>query len=274
MDGHTSGSHTHADGGGHPAHGAGHHDHAAMFRNRFWVTLVLTVPVLVYSEHVRGWVGLADHAPPGGDAVSVVLGAVIFFYGGWPFLTGAVDEVRARRPGMMLLIAMAITVAFVASLAGALNLIAVEVWWELSLLIVIMLLGHWLEMRAIGQAGGALAALAELLPEEAERLGDDGTVEAVPVAHLAVGDLVLVRPGGRVPADGTVESGEAEVDESMVTGESGSRRPATTRRSPASTAWWPRPRSRGRTRRPSRTGRPRRSSTWPSPRERPRSPRG
>jgi len=191
-----------------------------MFRNRFWVTLVLTVPVLVYSEHVRGWVGLADSAPPGGDAVPVVLGAIIFFYGGWPFLTGAVDEARARRPGMMMLIAMAITVAFVASLAGAFGLIDVEVWWELSLLIVVMLLGHWLEMRAIGQARGALAALAELLPEDAERVTDGGAVESVPVAHLAVGDLVLVRPGGRVPADGTVESGAAEVDESMVTGES------------------------------------------------------
>jgi len=214
-----SGDHT-GHGADHDGHGAGHHDHAAMFRNRFWVTLVLTVPVLIYSEHVRGWVGLADQAPPGGDAVSVVLGAIIFFYGGWPFLTGAVDEARARRPGMMMLIAMAITVAFVASLAGALDLIHVEVWWELSLLIVVMLLGHWLEMRAIGQARGALAALAELLPEEAERVTDGGTVESVPVAQLAVGDLVLVRPGGRVPADGTVESGEAEVDESMVTGES------------------------------------------------------
>jgi P-type Cu2+ transporter len=149
-----------------------------------------------------------------------VLGTIIFFYGGWPFLTGGVSEARSRQPGMMLLIAMAITVAYVASLATSLGLFDVEVWWELALLIAIMLLGHWLEMRAIGQARGALAALAELLPDDAERITSGGDVETVPIAELAVGDVVLVRPGARVPADGTIVDGSAELDESMITGES------------------------------------------------------
>jgi Cu2+-exporting ATPase len=134
-------------------------------------------------------------------------------------LIGAVAEARSRQPGMMLLIGMAITVGFAASWAATLELFAVEVWWELSLLIVIMLLGHWLEMRALGQAQGALAALAALLPDEAERLTDGG-VETVALHELAAGDVVLVRPGGRVPADGEILEGEVELDESMVTGES------------------------------------------------------
>jgi Cu2+-exporting ATPase len=209
----------HHDHGGHEGHGGGHGDHATMFRRRFQVTLLLTLPVLFYSEHLRGWTGLGHADPPGGWWVNPVLGTIIFLYGGWPFLTGGVAEARARRPGMMLLIAMAITVAYAASLAGALGAGDIDVWWELALLITIMLLGHWLEMRAIGQARGALAALADLLPDVAERVAGDG-VESVPVGDLRVGDVVLVRPGGRVPADGRVVDGLAEVDESMVTGES------------------------------------------------------
>jgi Cu2+-exporting ATPase len=147
------------------------------------------------------------------------LGTVIFVYGGSPFLKGAVQEVRDRQPGMMLLIGSAITVAFVASLATTLGWFDLDFWWELAALITIMLLGHWMEMRAIGQARGALAALAELLPDEAERVNGDLT-EVVSLADLSVGDVVLVRPGGRVPADGEIVRGEVEVDESMITGES------------------------------------------------------
>jgi Cu2+-exporting ATPase len=144
---------------------------------------------------------------------------VIFVYGGAVFLTGAWSEIRRRAPGMMLLISLAITVAFLASLASSLGLFDLEFWWELSALVVIMLLGHWQEMKALGQARGALSALAELLPDEAERLRD-GESERIPLGELRVGDVVLVRPGARVPADGTILAGRAELDESMITGES------------------------------------------------------
>jgi len=205
-------------------HGAGGHDkhegHSVdMFRDRFWLSLALTVPVVFYSETIQGWFGYTAPSFPGSEWISPVLGTAIFAYGGAPFLKGAVREARDRQPGMMLLIGMAITVAFAASLATTLGWFDLEFWWELAALITIMLLGHWMEMRAIGQAQGALAALAELLPDEAERIIEEGT-ETVPIGTLAQGDLVLVRPGGRVPADGVIEEGEVEVDESMVTGES------------------------------------------------------
>jgi P-type Cu2+ transporter len=219
-----------ADHGGHAGHGdhgghgephghGGHGDHAAQFRDRFWVSLVLTIPVVVYSEMVQEWLGFTPPQFPGSDWVAPVLGTVVFLYGGQPFLEGGLAELRRRQPGMMLLISLAILVGFAASAASALGLFDLEFWWELALLIVIMLLGHWLEMRALGQASGALDALAALLPDEAERVTGD-RVETVAVADLAVGDLVLVRPGGRVPADGVVTEGDAEMDESMMTGES------------------------------------------------------
>jgi Cu2+-exporting ATPase len=190
-----------------------------MFRDRFWLSLLLSIPVVLTSDSIMEWFGY-ELQFAGMEWVGPVLGTAIFFYGGWPFVVGAVAEARHRQPGMMLLIGMAITVAFVASWTASLDLFAVEVWWELSLLIVIMLLGHWMEMRAIGQAQGALAALAELLPDEAERVNDSGEVEIVRIGELAVGDVVLVRPGGRVPADGVIVQGVADVDESMITGES------------------------------------------------------
>jgi Cu2+-exporting ATPase len=190
-----------------------------MFRRRFWVSLALTLPILTFSESIQDWLGFRPPSFVGDDLVAPVLGTVIFLYGGWPFLAGGVQEARDRRPGMMLLIGLAIAVAFGASAATALGLFDLEFWWELSALITIMLLGHWLEMRAVGQAQGALAALAELLPDEAERV-TDGTVEVVPLHALRVGDEVLVRPGARVPADGVIVEGEGELDESMVTGES------------------------------------------------------
>src|SRR5207253_1612513 len=177
------------------------HAHAAMFRRRFWWSLALSVPVI---------------ATMGRGLIGPVLGTVIFLWGGWPFVTGGVAEARERRPGMMLLIAMAITVAYAASLATSLALLDLEFWWELAALITIMLLGHWQEMKAIGQAQGALSALAELLPDEAERILPDGGTDTVPLDQLVPGDAVLVRAGGRVPADGEVVGGAAEVDESMI----------------------------------------------------------
>ncbi|HXQ58042.1 MAG TPA: heavy metal translocating P-type ATPase, partial [Actinomycetes bacterium] len=208
----------HQPAAGHAGH-AGHGDHAAQFRDRFWLCLALTVPVVAYSGMVQEWLGFTPPQFPGSDWVAPVLGTVVFLYGGWPFLHGGLAEARARQPGMMLLISLAILVGFGASAASALGLFDLEFWWELALLIVIMLLGHWLEMRALGQASGALDALAALLPDEAERVVGD-RVETVAVGDLAVGDLVLVRPGGRVPADGRIVEGDAELDESMITGES------------------------------------------------------
>ncbi len=209
---------------GHHGHGGNGHDkHAghsvAMFRDRFWLSLFLTLPVVFFSEMIQQWFGYTAPSFPGSGWVAPVLGTVIFVYGGSPFLKGAVQEARDRQPGMMLLIGMAITVAFVASAATTLGWFDLDFWWELAALITIMLLGHWMEMRAIGQARGALAALAELLPDEAERVTDSDT-ETVSVSELRVDDVVLVRPGARVPADGDIISGAVEMDESMVTGES------------------------------------------------------
>jgi Cu2+-exporting ATPase len=190
-----------------------------MFRDRFWLSLALTLPIVFYSPMVQEWFGYTAPVFAGSEWIAPVLGTVVFIYGGAPFLRGALQEARDRQPGMMLLIGMAITVAYLASLATTLGWFDLDFWWELAALITIMLLGHWMEMRAIGQARGALAALAELLPDEAERIVG-GDSETVPISALAVGDLVLVRPGARVPADGMIISGGAEMDESMVTGES------------------------------------------------------
>ncbi|MBV2361971.1 heavy metal translocating P-type ATPase [Streptomonospora nanhaiensis] len=213
------GHHGHAGHGGHGGH-AGHGDHAAQFRSRFWWNLALAVPVVLTSHMIADWFGYT--VPHTLTWVPPVLGTVVFGYGGWPFLSGAVGELRTRRPGMMTLVALAITVAFAASLMSTLGLasMALDFWWELVLLVAIMLLGHWLEMRALGQASGALEALADLLPDTAERVGADGAIEQVPASALRVGDTVLVRSGGRVPADAAVVSGRAAMDESMITGES------------------------------------------------------
>jgi len=204
----------------HDAHGShSHGDHAEMFRRRFWVSLALTVPTVVYSEMVQDWLGYTAPQFPGHTFVAPVFGTLVFLWGGPVFLRGGWEELRDRQPGMMLLISMGLLVAFGASVATELDLIDVDLWFELSTLVTVMLLGHWLEMRAIGQAQGALAALAELLPDEAERLSPTG-VETVPLDALRVDDVVLVRAGGRVPADGVIVEGEAEIDEAMITGES------------------------------------------------------
>ena len=223
-DGHHHGAHTdHQSAGSAGDRGMQHHGHdkhaghdPEVFRRKFWLSLALTVPVVLTSEMVMDWLGyeLAGVAWAG-----PTLGTFVYLYGGQPFLQGARSEVRDRAPGMMLLIAMAITVAWGASLASTLGWVDLEFWWELAALVTIMLLGHWQEMKAIGQAQGALAALAALLPDDAELVhGDD--IQRVPVSELTVGDLVLVRPGSRIPADGQIEEGDAELDESMITGES------------------------------------------------------
>jgi Cu2+-exporting ATPase len=200
-------------------HGGGHAGHAELFRTRFWWSLLLTLPIVATSHMVMDWFGY-DLDFPGTSWVGPVLGTVVYLWAGSPFLTGARDELKARQPGMMLLVAMAVTVAYAASLATSLGWFDLDFWWELAALVTVMLLGHWQEMKALGSARSALAALADLLPDEAERIDHDGTVHHVSPADLHVGDVVLVRPGGRVPADGTIAEGDAELDESMVTGES------------------------------------------------------
>lgn len=195
------------------------------FRRLFWVMLVVAVPVIAFSPMFGMLVG---YSVPGWAVwISPALGTVMYLWGGQPFLSGAVSEIRARAPGMMLLIGLAITVAFVASWGASLGLLHHELdfWWELALLIVIMLLGHWVEMRSLAQTTSALDSLAALLPDEAERVEGDEVV-TVPPSSLAVGDVVVVRPGASVPADGRVVEGSASMDESMITGES-----ATVRRS-------------------------------------------
>jgi len=213
---HDTGGHN-AEHGGHTGHG----DHVGMFRRLFWVMLVLAVPVIVASNMFAMLLGYSLPDAAWIAWVSPVFGTVMYAWGGSPFLSGAVSEIRSRAPGMMLLIALAITVAFIASMGASLGLLdhQLDFWWELALLIVIMLLGHWIEMRSLAQTTSALDSLAALLPDVAERVeGDD--VVPVPPSELQLGDVVVVRPGGRVPADGTIVSGSASMDESMITGES------------------------------------------------------
>ncbi|WKT89104.1 heavy metal translocating P-type ATPase [Microbacterium maritypicum] len=210
----------HAGHGDHAGHG-GHGDHVAQFRRLFWIMLVLAVPTVALSGMFAMILGYTLPDVPGLAWVSPVLGTVMYVWGGKPFLVGAVSEIRARTPGMMLLIGLAITVAFLASWGASLGILHHELdfWWELALLIVIMLLGHWIEMRSLAQTTSALDSLAALLPDEAERV-EAGQVVIVSPADLAVGDVVVVRPGGSVPADGRIVDGRASMDESMVTGES------------------------------------------------------
>ena len=200
-----------------------HNQHSAhsatMFRDKFWLTLILTLPVIFWSSEVQQWLGYQAPVFPGSRFVPTILGTIIFVYGGRIFIQGARGELSARQPGMMTLISLAIVVSFAASLASTLGLFQVDIWWEFSTLISVMLLGHWLEIRAVAQARGALRALAALLPDSAERITDSG-IENVSLAALRVNDVVLVRPGSRVPADGIVVEGTAEVDESLITGES------------------------------------------------------
>jgi Cu2+-exporting ATPase len=202
--------------GSHDRH-AGHS--VAMFRDKFWLSFALTIPVVFWSTDVQHWLGYTAPSFPGSKYIPAILGTIVFVYGGLVFIRGAWGELADRKPGMMTLISLAIVVAFGTSLAATFGLFEIDVWWEVASLITIMVLGHWLEMRAISQARGALNALAALLPDTAERVNGTDT-QSVPLSELRVGDIVLVRPGARVPADGVVAEGSADVDESMITGES------------------------------------------------------
>jgi len=215
-----AGHESHGGHAGHSGHG-GHGDHVAQFRRLFWIMLAIGIPVVLFSPMFAHIVGYALPDVPALSLISPVLGTVMYIWGGRPFLTGAVAELKARQPGMMLLIALAITVAFIASLGASTGLLDMQLdfWWELALLIIIMLLGHWIEMSSLAQTSSALESLAALLPDTAERVEGDGVVQVSP-ADLLVDDVVVVRPGGRVPADGIVVEGTAEIDESLITGES------------------------------------------------------
>ena len=196
---------------------AGHS--VAMFRKRFWVSAALTVPVLLYAQMLWRWLGLEPPELPGEKIIPFALGSIIYFYGGMVFLRSAVGEIRSRLPGMMTLVAVGISTAYLYSAATTFFLEGEGFYWELATLVDVMLLGHWIEMRSVGKAQGALKELAALIPDEAERLAGD-SVEVVAVGDLKEGDVVLVRPGARVPADGEVTQGDSHLDESMLTGES------------------------------------------------------
>ena len=206
----------HDGGHGHDKH-AGHS--VETFRRKFWLTLVLTIPTMIWGEMIPQALGFTAPTFPGSRWIPLVFGCAVFFYGGWVFLQGAGHELRDRQPGMMTLISLAISVAFVFSAAVSLGVSGMPLWWELSSLVTIMLLGHWMEMRSISQAQGALKELAKLLPNTAT-LFVDGRTEEIDISVLREGDVVLVRPGSAVPADGTVREGYSSVNESMITGES------------------------------------------------------
>jgi Cu2+-exporting ATPase len=191
-----------------------------MFRDRFWVSLALSLPVLLYSEAVQGWLGYSMPTFPGSEWITPIFSVIVFLIGGVPFLRMAVPEIQNRQPGMMTLISLAISVAFIYSLASTLFNLGDSFYWELVTLIDVMLLGHWLEMRSVRQASRALDELAKLMPDTAERVKEDGSTEEVAVSELSAGDLILVRPGESVPADGEVVEGHSDVNEAMITGES------------------------------------------------------
>ena len=212
---HEHSSHDHGHGG----HGANHSGHEIMFRNRFWVSLILSIPVILYSPTIQSWLGFTMPEFIGSQWINPFFSIVVFVYGGIPFIEMAVPEIHNRKPGMMTLISLAIIVAFAYSMFAFLAGTGMTFFWELVTLIDVMLLGHWMEMRSVRQASGALNELAKLLPDTAERITDNG-IEEVKASELHEDDLVLVRPGASVPADGEIVEGESKVNEAMITGES------------------------------------------------------
>ncbi|MFN2127079.1 MAG: heavy metal translocating P-type ATPase, partial [Anaerolineales bacterium] len=215
----------HADHKAHDSHSnhishIDHSGHEELFRRRFWICLVLAIPVLLFSPTLQEWLGFSIPEFTGSSLIVPFLSLVIFLYGGLPFIRMAVPEIKNRKPGMMTLISLAISVAFVYSIVAFFLLSTETFFWELATLIVIMLLGHWLEMRSVRRASGALNELAKLMPDLAERINDDGSIEKVELQHLNSNDLVLIRPGSSIPADGEVVDGESEINESLLTGES------------------------------------------------------
>jgi Cu2+-exporting ATPase len=207
-----------------PSHHTGHNQHIGhnveMFRNKFWVCLIISIPVLLWDPMIQQWFKYQLPSFPGSNFIPAVFGTIVFIYGGWIFLQGTYQELVHKTPGMMTLISLAINVAFFYSIAVMLGLKGHTLWWELATLISIMLLGHWIEMRSISQAQGALQELAKLLPDTAILLTDDESTQEVLVEQLQEGDLILIRPGASIPADGMVQSGKSSVNEAMITGES------------------------------------------------------
>ena len=218
--GHNMSTISREDHSAHAGHGTDHTGHEQMFRVRFWWSLLLSIPVLLYSEMIQMWLGFTPPAFAFSQWIPFVFSLIVFAYGGIPFLQMAVPELRERKPGMMTLISLAISVAFVYSVAAQFINLGEGFFWELVTLIDIMLLGHWLEMRSVRQASGALNELAKLMPDTAEHIHHGDMTETVPVSALKHGDLILVRPGASIPADGEVTDGHSNVNESMITGES------------------------------------------------------
>lgn len=213
---HSHHTHQHSEHQEHDKH-AGHS--VAMFKDKFWLSLLLTIPVLVYSEMIQHWLNFTPPAFPGSQYVPFVLSTVIFFYGGMVFIKGAWGELKAKLPGMMTLISLAIITAYVYSVATQFWIAGEGFFWELATLVTIMLLGHWLEMASVAKAEGALDAISKLLPDKAEKL-ISGKPKQVLVSELKIGDLVLIRPGSRIPVDGVITDGKSSVDEAAITGES------------------------------------------------------
>lgn len=213
---HSHHEHQHSEHQEHDKH-AGHS--VSMFKDKFWLSLTLTIPVLIYSEMIQHWLNFTPPAFPGSEYVPFVLSTVIFFYGGMVFIKGAIGELKARLPGMMTLISLAIITAYTYSVATQFFIDGEGFFWELATLVTIMLLGHWLEMASVAKAENALDAISKLLPDKAEKLAN-GKLEEVLVSELSVGDLVLVRPGTRIPIDGMITDGSSSIDEAAITGES------------------------------------------------------
>lgn len=208
--------HTKMDHSGHVDHGG----HEQMFRRRFWISLLLSIPVILFSETIQDLLGFHTPTFTGSAWIAPLFAGIVFAYGGLPFLQMAVPETRKRQPGMMLLISLAITVAFIYSLAAFLFGLGEGFYWELVTLIDIMLLGHWIEMRSVRQASGSLNELAKLMPDEAELLDSSGVSHTIAVLQLKQGDIILVRPGASIPADGVIVDGSSSVNEAMISGES------------------------------------------------------
>src|SRR5665213_3507522 len=205
-----------------PHSGPDHHAHMAEdFRKRFWISLIVTLPILVLSPMLQTLAGLREAIRfPGDMYLLYALSSAVFWYGGWPFLKGVFGEIKSRQPGMMMLISVAITTAYVYSSAVVFGLSGKMFFWELASLIDIMLLGHWIEMKSVMGASRALEALAQLMPSDAHKLLPDGSVKDVPLGELAANDKVLIKPGEKIPADGVIVAGESSVNEAMLTGES------------------------------------------------------
>src|SRR5699024_4051727 len=205
-------------GGGHDHHD--HHEHMVEdFKRRFFISIIVTIPIVILSPMIQGFIGV-DWRFENDLYILFALATFIFFYGGWPFLTGAVDELKDKNPGMMTLIGLAIIVAYVYSSLTVFGLEGNDFFWELATLIDIMLLGHWIEMRSVMGASNALEELVKLMPSEAHKLDKDGNVTDVKVSEIKNDDYVLVRPGEKIPVDGTITDGRSAIDESMLTGES------------------------------------------------------